>query len=82
MKYFSSNIFTRTGDRFWYEEETGGFTQDQLEQVRRSSLARVMCDNSDDVSVIQQRVFHVPDVQNRRLPCEDIPALDFSAWKE
>ena len=72
----------RTGDRFWYEEESGGLTLPQLEQIRKTSLARVLCDNSDDVSVIQPRVFHVPDVENIRVPCEDIPSIDFSLWKD
>ena len=72
----------RTGDRFWYEEESGGLTLPQLEQIRKTSLARVLCDNSDDVSVIQPRVFHVPDVVNIRVPCEDIPSIDFSLWKD
>jgi len=72
----------RSGDRLWYEEETGGLTRDQVDQVKKSSLARVLCDNSDDVSVIQPRVFHVPDVDNRRVPCEDIPEIDLSLWKE
>lgn len=53
-----------------------------MDQVKKSSLARVLCDNSDDVSVIQPRVFHVPDVDNRRVPCEDIPEIDLSLWKE
>ena len=74
--------FYRSGDRLWYEEETGGLTRDQVDQVKKTSLARVLCDNSDDVSVIQPRVFHVPDVENRRVPCEDIPEIDLSLWKE
>lgn len=76
------SLSNRTADRFWYEEESGGFTPSQLEQIRRTTLARVLCDNSDAVSVIQERVFHVPDVQNRRLPCEDIKSIDLRAWKE
>ena len=74
----------RTGDRLWYEEEAAGFSPDQLEQVRRSSLARVLCDNSDNVSVIQPRVFHVSDVTNKRVDCatENIPRMDLLPWKQ
>ena len=74
----------RTGDRLWYEEEAAGFSLEQLEQVRRSSLARVLCDNSDNVSVIQPGVFHVSDVNNQRQDCsgQAIPRMDLSAWKE
>ena len=74
----------RTGDRLWYEEEAAGFSLEQLEQLRRSSLARVLCDNSDNVSVIQPAVFHVSDVNNQRQDCsgQAIPRMDLSAWKE
>ena len=74
----------RTGDRLWYEEEAAGFSLEQLEQLRRSSLARVLCDNSDNVSVIQPGVFHVSDVNNQRQDCsgQAIPRMDLSAWKE
>ena len=52
-------LFVRTGDRLWYEEESGGFSKPQLETIRKASLARVLCDNSDDVSVIQVEVFEL-----------------------
>ena len=81
VKYYNKVMF-RTGDRFWYEEETSGLSLAQLEAVRQSSLARVLCDNSDDVSVIQPRVFHVPDVNNIRVSCEQLPEIDLSLWKE
>ena len=33
-----NNSVPRTGDRFWYEEETGGLTPPQLEAVKQVSL--------------------------------------------
>nr|CAD7587273.1 unnamed protein product [Timema genevievae] len=49
----------RRGDRFFYEEsdQQSSFTPAQLEQLRKSSLARVMCDNSDDIVVMQPLAF-------------------------
>ena len=77
------NIFLfRTGDKLWYEEETGGLSQPQLKTIKKTTLARVLCDNSDEVSVIQERVFHVTDVNNPRVPCDDIPSIDLNLWKE
>ena len=41
--------------RFWYEN--GGwpssFTQEQLAEIRRVKLSRVLCDNSDDLETVQ-----------------------------
>ena len=33
-----NNSVPRTGDRLWYEEETGGLTPPQLEAVKQVSL--------------------------------------------
>jgi len=72
----------RSGDRFWYEEKENGFTEEQLEEVRKTSLARVLCDNADGIEVIQPLAFHTPDVANRRVACdsEEIPSIDLSLW--
>lgn len=49
----------RRGDRYWYErnDTCTAFTIDQLAEIRKVTLARVICDNSDGVARIQQNVF-------------------------
>ena len=50
---------SRVGDRFWYERDDHqtGFTIEQLDQIRHTSLAKVICDNTDDVRRIHPWVF-------------------------
>lgn len=68
----------RFGDRFWYER--AGFTLEQLDSIRKgSSLAKIICDNSDNVVKIQEHVFE--NSQNK-IHCDQIPSIDLSLWKE
>merc|ERR1712048_44629 len=68
----------RKCDRFWYE---GGnplirFTEAQLDEIRKVSLSKVMCDNCDTVTNIQRALFDVPDpFLNPRVPCSALPAI-------
>jgi len=75
----------RFGDRFFYEN--GGwpssFTLEQLEQIRRFSLARLLCDNTDQIETIQVHPLVLPDPKlNPRVPCNggSIPRMDLSPW--
>ncbi|XP_050717062.1 peroxidase-like isoform X2 [Eriocheir sinensis] len=78
----------RRGDRFWFEN--GGFasslTPEQLREVRKVTLARVLCDNLDDVDELQPNVFRpvIENGRNTKRPCfgEDIPFLDIQAWRD
>ncbi|XP_049772469.1 peroxidase-like [Schistocerca cancellata] len=78
---------TRRGDAFFYDlsGRQSSFTADQLCEIRKTSLARILCDNSDGVQQIQADVFHKPSESNPLKQCTDteaIPQLDLSAWKE
>lgn len=67
----------RAGDRFWFENP-GVFTTDQLEEIRKASIARVICDNADDIDEIQSDAFRL----NPRVSCDDIPNIDLEEWEE
>ncbi|XP_038060614.1 lactoperoxidase-like isoform X2 [Patiria miniata] len=51
--------YLKQGDRFWYENTEGqqAFTHDQLEEIQQASMARVLCDNTDDMLQIQPYAF-------------------------
>ncbi|XP_076651592.1 uncharacterized protein LOC143358378 isoform X2 [Halictus rubicundus] len=72
------------GDRFWYETpgQIHSFTEDQLQELRKSSLARLICDCSDGVSQTQAEVMRAISPENPMLSCEDIPTPTFDAWRE
>lgn len=69
----------RDGDRFWYENPTM-FKPVQLEQIKKTSLARVLCDNGDNIDTIGENVFLLPDVQDGLISCEDLPSIDLRFW--
>ena len=69
-----SNV--RNGDRFWYEKP-GVFTQAQLAEIKKGTLSRVICDNSDNIQEIQPDAFL--GNQTRR-SCLDLPSVDLEKW--
>ncbi|KFQ35786.1 Peroxidasin, partial [Merops nubicus] len=71
----------RDGDRFWYESP-GVFTPAQLTQLRQTSLARVICDNSDHIQHLQRDVFRVASYPQGMVGCEEIPRVDLRPWQD
>ena len=48
----------RFGDRFFYDlkNQAGSFTENQLDQIRKISMARIICDNTN-IEEIQPLAF-------------------------
>ena len=74
----------RRGDRFWYEnqDQKVGFTLQQLKQIRKVTLARVLCDNLDGYRWSQPWALVVPIRRNRFRTCSRIRAMDLTPFKE
>ncbi|XP_042875863.1 peroxidase-like [Penaeus japonicus] len=78
----------RYGDRFWYENRGGyesDFTLEQLEEIRKVKLSRMICDNSDDIKTMQVYAMVLPDHEiNPRVPCNSgiLPRMDLSKWRD
>lgn len=52
---------SRVGDRFWFETGDAdiAFKPDQLAEIRKSSMARMFCDNGNNISSMQPVAFKV-----------------------
>ncbi|XP_076275092.1 uncharacterized protein LOC143206037 [Rhynchophorus ferrugineus] len=76
---------SRKCDRFWYEsgDPTVRFTEAQLAELRKITLAKTFCDNLDGNSDMQRSAFDLPSsFLNPRVPCSAHPTIDFNAWRE
>ncbi|CAG0881342.1 unnamed protein product [Darwinula stevensoni] len=72
-------------DRFWYEngDPAVRFTEAQLGEIRKATVAKIFCDNGDVVESIQRRAFDIADpFQNPRTSCAELPGLNLFAWAE
>ncbi|XP_076650032.1 peroxidasin [Halictus rubicundus] len=72
---------TRNGDRFWYESPTI-FKPEQLAQIKQTSLARILCDNGDNINRIQPNVFLLPEADNKFVTCDELPYVDLRIWSD
>ena len=74
--------------RFWYEmggDEDIRFTTEELKEIRKVSLARILCDNTQDVTKMQPHAFMTSDSNdNKEVSCDDtskIPKLDITPFR-
>ena len=69
----------RDGDRFYYENnQTALFSVEQLAEIEKTTLSRIICDNADNIQEIQPNAFRL---DQQRVKCSDILAVNLSAWK-
>ena len=72
----------RDGDRFWFERK-GVFSESQLLQIRKMTMAKVLCLTLKGIVSIQKDVFEVFDAKrNRRVSCNCIAGLQTYAWRD
>ena len=75
----------RNGDRFYYENVLdinnpyAFFTTEQRDEIEKTSLSRVICDNADNIQQIQADAFRT---DQSRVSCSNIPKMDLMAFKQ
>lgn len=55
---------------------------EQLVELRKSSLAKIICDCSDGITHAQMELMHSVGPDNPMVSCKDIPEPSFTLWKE
>lgn len=75
---------TRSGDRFFYSHsgEAGSFNKRQLIELKRASLARLLCDNVPGIESVQRDVFAAPSDSNPMVPCDEIKKVRLDQWQD
>ncbi|XP_050073401.1 peroxidasin isoform X1 [Anopheles maculipalpis] len=68
----------RDGDRFWYENDV--FKPEQLAQIKRATLGRIICDNGDNITTATDNVFVLPAKQGGYKRCDEIPQVNLEHW--
>ncbi|KRZ19195.1 Peroxidasin -like protein, partial [Trichinella zimbabwensis] len=73
----------RKCDRFWYENDITEtkFTPGQLSEIRKMTMAKIICNNSKNIKKIQPNVFDLPDNHmNKEVDCSVLPDIDITKW--
>ncbi|CAF0918628.1 unnamed protein product [Brachionus calyciflorus] len=70
----------RDGDRFWYENPSQ-FTPAQLREIKKTSFAKIICENGDNMPYIQRDVFLNAKFPNDMLECSQIDDISLEPWK-
>ena len=68
----------REGDRFYYENP-GVFTPAQLNEIKKATLSRIICDNGDDIRKAQPNAFNIFQKQQ---DCSQLPFINLRPWQE
>lgn len=72
------------GDRFWYEtsQAPASFTPEQLAEIRKMSLSKILCRNLKDTPKIQPKAFISSKLkENALVDCSELTDINWSFWK-
>jgi len=58
------------------------FSTEQLIQIQQSSLASVICENTDTIKKVQLNVFKQAEADAGYKSCDDIPKIDLRMWTD
>ncbi|RMX53629.1 hypothetical protein pdam_00000351 [Pocillopora damicornis] len=75
----------REGDRFWHENapnrsldtDKTAFTQCQLQEIRKVTLAKIICDNAESIPSIPRRVLQQSKIF---VDCNKLPEMNLDVF--
>jgi peroxidase len=72
------------GDRFWYENRDPivGFNIDQINQIKKTTIARLVCDNSGIDFIQVNPLLEASPEYNSLVDCNKLPKVDLSGFKD
>nr|WOJ52298.1 peroxidase-like protein 1 [Halisarca dujardinii] len=68
-----------SGDRFFYKNKDT-HTREQMEELEKASLSRVLCDNGDGIARIQPAAFLQTGQSNPLVSCGSLPQVDLQPF--
>uniref|UniRef100_A0A183BLD9 peroxidase n=1 Tax=Globodera pallida TaxID=36090 RepID=A0A183BLD9_GLOPA len=71
----------RDGDRFFYENQKM-MSGEQIRQIKRASLARMLCDSGDGMTKVPKHAFNQIQGQNELFACDQIDSPNYFKWKD
>ncbi|CAG9530045.1 unnamed protein product [Cercopithifilaria johnstoni] len=74
---------TKEGDRYWYEHlAESGFTNEQLDEIRKTTMAKILCNNVEYFDMVQPRVFELTNNYDNYLThCNETLQTDMNISK-
>ncbi|KAI5631375.1 peroxidase domain-containing protein [Phthorimaea operculella] len=75
--------YTIASDSYFYThtDEAGSFSKRQLAEIKKSSLARLLCDNAG-VGAVQRDVFQPPSESNPVVSCDEIKKVNLESFQD
>ncbi|XP_053677661.1 peroxidase-like [Anopheles nili] len=76
-------LAARTGDRYFFEAggQEGSFSAGQLAEIRKTTLARLMCNAFPTTSQINADVFSPISADKPAVACKNLPSVNLALWR-
>lgn len=76
------NLFLCLSFNFKHNSDFFFFVLEQLEEITKSSLARLFCEMGGAVTSVQANPFKVKSIKNPLINCRELPSININLWKE